>query len=100
MNSLAISLEVLQNGGAVEEKIGVGLLEMLLSLRVGLEGLLELVDVLVVSEVVRHVGISQNIPGLRVLHVEADRLVGELDRKSEVLLALLLLRLLNLAADH
>ena len=50
LNSFTVSLEVLKDRGSVEEKVWIGLLQMLLSLRVSLEGQLELVYLHVIDE--------------------------------------------------
>ena len=60
-DSLSVAFKILVNGSSVEEKVGVWLGHLTLSLSVSLESKVELLDVLVVDKEVCKVGIAEDI---------------------------------------
>lgn len=89
-DGFTVALEVLQHGGTVEVEIRIGLLDELLRHHVGLERIFKLLcGQLLMHEEVRHVRISEHVPGLRILHVSLDGRLGKLDRLQIVALLLL-----------
>ena len=58
LNSLVVSLKVLEDRSSVEEKVRVGLLQVLFSLGVRLEGQFKLVNLHVIDEKIGQVCIS------------------------------------------
>lgn len=97
---LRIALEVLEDCSSVEEQVRVWILHLTFGLCVSSQRQIQLLDIRIVCEKVSEVGISKNIPGLRVAHILTNSLAGKTDALNEVCFFLISVSSGNLTQYH
>jgi len=66
---LIVSFKIFENGTTVEEQIWIRLLEILLSLGISLQSMLQFCGTLVVNKEVSEMSVAEHIPALRIRKV-------------------------------